>query len=415
MSSGGHGMSRRGFLRTAAGAAVVGGVGLAGAGGLAGCGGDDATSPGRIRFHGEHQQGITTPAQRHAIVAVFDSTAPTRAALADALRGLSSVSAMLTAGELGDERGPLFPPTDSMIVDTTLPPDDLTVTIGFGASLFDDRYGLAGRKPIRLRPMDHFPNDQIDRARADGDICVQICAQTPEGTNHALRRLMRETRATLTLRWMLAGFAAPNLLGAGRSSMRNLLGFKDGTANPDPLAGRLMDELVWVQPGDDPARWTVGGTYGVIRIIRNRVEFWDRTSLRAQENIFGRHKASGAPLGMANETDEPDYAADPRGAVIPTNAHIRRANPRDETAMRTRILRRGFNYSETFTTDGQLDQGLLFIAFQRDLDAGFVAIQRRLDGEPLEEYITPVGGGYFFMPPGARDRDDWVGRTLFEV
>jgi deferrochelatase/peroxidase EfeB len=77
------------------------------------------------------------------------------------------------------------------------------------------------------------------------------------------------------------------------------------------------------------------------------------------------------------------------------------------------MLRRGFSYSSGFTADGQLDQGLVFICFQRDLDEAFVATQSRLDGEPLEEYITPVGGGYFFVPPGARTSDDWVGSGLF--
>ena len=61
---------------------------------------------------------------------------------------------------------------------------------------------------------------------------------------------------------------------------------------------------------------------------------------------------------------------------------------------------------------GQLDQGLLFACYQRDLAAGFVAVQRRLDGEPLEEYIRPVGGGFFFTLPGVTSRDGYLGETL---
>lgn len=404
-TSRGH-LSRRAFL------GALAGVGLAGGGVLVGKG-LDQDEPARMSFHGEHQPGVTTPGPSDAIVAAFDTTAGSRHELASTLKALSGEADKLMSGVVDPDKGPLYPPPDSMIIGPTPQPADLTVTIALGASLFDNRFGLADHKPRRLRPMDHFPNDQIDRARADGDLLIQICASSPEACNHALRRLMRATRATLTLRWLMPGFQQPNTLSGGRTSTRNLLGFKDGTANPDAASRREMDDLVWLHSSDDPAAWTVGGTYMVVRLIRNRVEFWDRTPTLAQERIFGRHKVSGAPLGHPDEATEPDYASDPKGTRIPLNSHIRLANPRTEQAKRTRMLRRGFSYASGFTPDGQLDQGLIFVCFQRDLDEAFVATQSRLDGEPLEEYITPVGGGYFFVPPGARTPGDWVGSGLF--
>jgi deferrochelatase/peroxidase EfeB len=225
--------------------------------------------------------------------------------------------------------------------------------------------------------------------------------------------LMRATRSTLVLRWMQEGFQQPNTLGGGRSSTRNLLGFKDGTANPDPGDDALMDQLVWVGRGQvgEPA-WTEGGSYMVVRIIQNHVEFWDRTALATQEGIIGRHKDSGAPLDGTRETDVPDFAADPKGETFRLDAHIRLANPRTEATKRNRILRRGFSYSDGFDASGQLDQGLLFVCYQQDLDRGFVTVQERLDGEALEEYVRPVGGGFFFALPGVRDGRDWLGRGL---
>lgn len=402
------GLSRRSFL------GALAGVGLAGSGVLVGTSlGESQDEASRLGFHGEHQSGVTTPAPSDAIVAAFDTTALSRSQLASTLKALSVEADKLMAGVVDPDKGPLYPPPDSMVVGPTPPPADLTVTIGLGASLFDRRFGLSGRKPRQLRPMDHFPNDQIDGARVNGDLLIQICGSSPEACNHALRRLMRATRATLTLRWLMPGFQAPNTLGRGRTSTRNLLGFKDGTANPDPSSGREMDELVWLQPSDDPAAWATGGTYMVVRLIRNRVEFWDRTPIRAQERIFGRHKESGAPLGLGDEAADPKYPSDPTGSRIPLNSHIRLANPRTAAALRTRMLRRGFSYASGFTADGQLDQGLVFICFQRNLDEAFVAAQTRLNGEPLEEYVTPVGGGYFFVPPGARTAGDWVGSGLF--
>lgn len=59
------------------------------------------------------------------------------------------------------------------------------------------------------------------------------------------------------------------------------------------------------------------------------------------------------------------------------------------------------------------DQGLVFVAFNQDIKRQFATIQGRLVEEPMIDYITPVGGGYFFAPPGARGPADWVGSGLF--
>jgi deferrochelatase/peroxidase EfeB len=306
----------------------------------------------------------------------------------------------LTNHTIPTSNNDLLPPPDNGILGYTAAPDDLTITLGLGASLFDDRYGLAAKQPAQLVRMPAFPNDEPHPDSSHGDLVLQICGGTEDTVTHALRRLMRATRASLTLRWMMSGFVRPNTLTGGQVSTRNLLGFKDGTANPSPADAKLMDELVWVQPGDAEPAWATGGSYQVVRIIRNRVEFWDRTALKTQELIIGRSKESGAPLDGTRETDIPQFGNDPDGSSTPLSAHIRLANPRTDATEKNRILRRGFNYSNGFTPDGQLDQGLLFICFQRNLDDGFVAVQTRLDGEALEEYIRPVGGGYFFVPPG---------------
>ena len=139
-----------------------------------------------------------------------------------------------------------------------------------------------------------------------------------------------------------------------------------------------------------------------------------RTALGEQEGIVGRTKRTGAPLGKAREDDDPDYAGDPDGDRVPLDAHIRLANPRTPATEANRILRRGYSYSRGFDDAGLLDQGLLFVAFQQDLGRGFVTVQTRLAGEPLEEYIQPVGGGYFFAVPGVQDARDWYARALFD-
>ncbi len=407
-------VSRRGFLGGAVGLGAGATLGAALPRSALAAAGAAVGDDGRIPFEGPHQAGITNHAPANALIAAFDVVATDGKEVEGMLRDLTEAARWLTTGGPAPKRDPLLPPSDNLILGPDPEPTSLTVTVGVGASLFDERFGLADRKPKQLRPMEHFNHDQIDPARTHGDLLLQLCASEPDACVHALRILMRATRSTLVLRWMLPGFVRPNTLDHGRTNTRNLLGFKDGTANPDASDAALMNDLVWV-PGNvrgEPA-WTKGGSYMVVRTIRTKVEFWDRTALATQEDIIGRHKASGAPLGRKREADVPDYTADPKGHVTPLDAHIRLANPRTPAAEATRILRRGYNFSNGFAKNGQLEQGLLFVCFQQDLDKGFVAVQNRLTGEPLEEYIQPVGGGFFFALPGVRDQHDYLGSGLF--
>jgi deferrochelatase/peroxidase EfeB len=172
-----------------------------------------------------------------------------------------------------------------------------------------------------------------------------------------------------------------------------------------------MDDLVWTGSGE-PA-WAAGGTYQVVRLIRMHVEFWDRVGLNEQQQMIGRQRDSGAPLGGTDEYEDPRYDLDPYGHRVPLDAHIRLARPRTRPTENQRILRRGYNYSRGYDAAGQLDQGLAFIAFNQSPERQFATIQERLGAEPTVDYITTFGGGYFFVPRGAGDDADWVGSGQF--
>jgi deferrochelatase/peroxidase EfeB len=366
---------------------------------------------GSESFDGIHQAGILTPAPAQASFLALDSLASDRAALVDTLRALSSRARELTTGGATPLLEVDDPPADSGTLGPVNAPDSLTITIGFGASLFDGRYGLSAQRPRDLVKMPTFPVDELDPAQSHGDLLVQICANQRDTVTHTTRELLRTVHGSLQLHWSIDGFSSAKRGPSPHNSPRNLFAFRDGTANPLTSDSALMDKLVWAD-GAEPS-WAQDGTYQVLRIIRMHVEFWDRVGLGEQQEMIGRERSSGAPLGGSDEFDDPRYDLDPKGQRIPLDAHIRLANPRTPKTSDQRILRRGFNYSRGFDAAGQLDQGLIFSAFNQSPSRQFATIQNRLAEEPMIDYITPVGGGYFFVPPGARGGGDWVGSGMF--
>ena len=371
-------------------------------------------------FDGEHQAGILTPRPAQAAFAALDSIAPDRVTLQVALEALSSRARELTIGGAIPESmsgppparlEPDAPPIDSGTLGPVNTPDGLTVTIAFGASLFDGRYGLASRRPRELVSMPSFAIDDLDPRRSHGDVLLQICAHQRDTVAHTLRELLRTVHGSLQLRWTIDGFSSAARGPSPKSNPRNLFAFRDGTANPPTDDAALMKRLVWAGSGEPS--WAAGGTYQVVRVIRMHVEFWDRVGLTEQQNIIGRDRASGAPLGGTEEFEDPRYDLDPQGKRIPLTSHIRLANPRTAPTADQRFLRRGFNYTRGFDQAGALDQGLIFVAFNQRPSRQFQTVQQRLLTEPMIDYITPVGGGYFFAPGGARDAADSVGSGLF--
>lgn len=408
-------VTRRTLLTAAGGAA--GGLALAGAGYAAGRSeaedGGPAEIAGAVAFHGRHQAGIATPAQDRLHFAAFDLTTRSRHELRELLREWSQAAARMMAGETAGPNNatPLAPPDDTGEA-LGLPPSALTVTFGLGTSLFDGRFGLAGKRPAALADLPPFAGDELQPERSGGDLCVQACANDPQVAFHAVRNLARIGRGAAVMRWSQLGFGRTSSTSVSQATPRNLMGSKDGTNNIRAEDIDAMTRHVWVSDRDEPA-WMRGGSYVVTRRIRMLIEVWDRASLDDQERTIGRLKLSGAPLHATHEFDPVDL--DRRGRdgklVIPPDAHIRLASPKTNDG--ARMLRRGYSFTDGMDTrSGQLDAGLFFIAYQRDPREAFVPVQRRLGKlDALNEYIVHTGSGLFAVPPGFSP-GGYAGETL---
>jgi deferrochelatase/peroxidase EfeB len=371
---------------------------------------DPAARLAAVPFHGRWQAGIVNPPPPAACFVSFNVTAANRDELVELLKTLTTRARFLTHGGIPANHGPVEPPSDSGTLGPEIPADGLTITVGFGSTLFDDRFGIAARRPKHLTPMTSFPNDDLKQNLVGGDLLLQICAGSTDTAIHALRDIAKHTRGGMQILWRMDGFVAP---ARPTGVPRNHFGFMDGIANPNVTDAAVANRLLWVVPGVGEPKWAVGGSYHVCRIIRMFIEFWDRVSLNEQQTMIGRFRASGNVLGTNSLSALPDFAADPKGKTIPLSAHIRLANPRTRATEDSRIFRRGYNYDNGVDLTGNLDMGLIFNCFQQNLVRQFAANQTRLIGEPMVDYISPIGGGYFFALPGVRDRNDWYARGLF--
>ncbi|MEV8421015.1 iron uptake transporter deferrochelatase/peroxidase subunit [Streptomyces niveus] len=393
----------------ALGAAVAGGtaVALRGPDGTESAGSAGAAVP----FHGAHQAGIATAVPDRLHFAAFDVTAKDRAGLIQLLKDWTVAAALMTEGRAVGEGAfgglPEAPPDDTGEA-VGLKPSRLTLTIGFGPSLFTaegDRFGLVGRRPEALVDLPKFPGDNLDPARSGGDLCVQACADDPQVAVHAIRNLARIGFGRIAIRWSQLGFGKTSSTTPDAQTPRNLFGFKDGTRNVAGTDTAALDRHVWVSPEAGPD-WMAGGSYLVARRIAMRIETWDRTSLKEQEDVFGRDKGEGAAVGKAKEHDEPFLKS-----MLPTS-HVRLAHPDSNGG--ARMLRRGYSYTDGTDGLGRLDAGLFFLAYQHDVREAFIPVQRALSrADALNEYIQHVGSAVFAVPPGVRDKDDWWGRELF--
>jgi deferrochelatase/peroxidase EfeB len=434
-----RGVSRRSMLKGGL-RAGAGAVGVGVAGGFAGhalAGSASASSDRTVGFWGAHQSGVVTDTQEHTVLASFDLTSSDRTDLVALLRSWTALAAKLAAGEsatvpiyAGSASSSTDAYADATGTSTTddsleaygLGPARLTLTVGFGRSLFTtagggDRFGISDRLPAALVDLPHFAGDELAAGDSGGDLFLQACADDPQVAFHAVRSLARIAPDVATLRWTQLGYSTSNDAG----TPRNLMGFKDGTVNSNAHPPADPASTLWA--GDEGPAWMRGGSYVVYRRIRITLEHWDRLEPASQEQVIGRTKLTGAPLGQSSEFSPLDLQArDAQGQpVIPETAHVRLAAP--EVNGGAVIVRRAFSYNNGTTPFVErwppwrqaleYDSGLLFLGYQKDPRQAFVPIFTKLAlTDALNQFTTHTASAVFAVPPGATGPGDWIGRTL---
>ncbi|WP_342742141.1 iron uptake transporter deferrochelatase/peroxidase subunit [Virgibacillus siamensis] len=413
--------SRRSLLKTAG----IGGVGVfVGASGLGGILSltdtpekqAETLAADTVPFYGKHQAGIATKMQNNTYVMALNITADTKKELTDLFRKWTKASDAMASGKLvGDPTTNEFLPPDDTGETIGLSAANLTITFGVGPTLFTkdgkDRFGIAHKKPKELKELPVFSRDRLEDKWSGGDVCIQACSDDSQVAFHAVRNLVRIARGKANVRWAQEGFQRTKKASEKGRTPRNLFGFKDGTVNPDTGNNEEMNKEIWVQPGDGPD-WLAGGSYLVFRRIQMFIEVWDRTTLKGQEETFGRHRDTGAPLGKQKEFAplEPERKDELGANVIPVNSHASRAHGNGKE----QILRRSYSYSDGMDPKtGTFDAGLLFMCYQRKPSEGFIPIQKRLaQQDKLNEYIVHKGSAVFACLPGTKN-GGFIGETLF--
>jgi deferrochelatase/peroxidase EfeB len=376
-------------------------------------------------FWGQHQGGILTLPQDHTYFAVFDLTTAKLSDIVELMRRWTEASSRMCAGQTAAPLG-----TDLTVAGADsgealgLPPARLTITFGFGPGLFShdgvDRFGLASRRPEAFVDLPGFIGDQLVPEKTGGDLSVQACGDDPQVVFHAVRQLARMADGVARIKWVQTGFARNS---ATSETPRNLMGFKDGTINPDTKSDPAMNQVVWI--GAEGPAWAQGGSYAVVRRIRITLEHWDRTEVDFQEQVFGRHKYSGAPLGKQHEFEDlglerMDKDGNP---IIASNAHARLGAPQENKG--AQMLRRGYSYNDganfyverwpPWRQQLEYDSGLLFFSYQKDPRTSFIPVFKKMAAlDALNQFTTHVGSGIFLCPPGATGPGRFVGDALFQ-
>jgi porphyrinogen peroxidase len=250
-----------------------------------------------------------------------------------------------------------------------IPEGELSCVVGLGSELWDRLYGPP--RPAGLHPFPGFAGEPHTAVATDGDLLFHLRARRLDLCFELAQRLMER----------LAGYAkvVDEVHGFRSFDDRDLLGFVDGTENPEGAAA-----LAAVTVGDEDPRFA-GGSYVVVQKYLHDLATWDALPTEEQERAIGRTKLSDLEL--------PDE-------VKPANSHVALNTIVDEDGEEQQIMR----FNMPFGSVGAGEFGTYFIGYASSPDVIEQMLTNMFIGKPpgtydrILDFSTAVTGNLFFVP-----------------
>jgi porphyrinogen peroxidase len=250
-----------------------------------------------------------------------------------------------------------------------IPEAALGCVVGIGSELWDRLFG--GLRPAGLHPLPAFAGPAHTAVSTSGDLLFHIRA-------HRLD-LCFELAQRLTDRLDGCAHVVEEVHGFRSFDERDLLGFVDGTENPEGAAAQAAVLI------DDQEPEFAGGSYVIVQKYLHDLGAWDALSVEEQERVIGRTKLSD--LELADD-------------VKPADSHVALTTIVDDTGEERQIVR----FNMPFGRVGAREFGTYFIGYARSPDVIEQMLTNMFIGDPpgntdrILDFSTAVTGSLFFVP-----------------
>jgi porphyrinogen peroxidase len=255
-----------------------------------------------------------------------------------------------------------------------VPDGQLNCVVGIGSSLYDRIF--VGPRPAKLHVLPEFAGERHVAPSTPGDLLFHLRARRMDLCFELAGQLMNRLRGV--------GRVIDETHGFGYFDERDLLGFVDGTENPEDQAA--VDAAII---GAEDLVFA-GGSYVIVQKYLHDLEAWNAIPVEEQENAVGRTKL--ADIELADK-------------VKPANSHVALNTIVDDDGTERQIVRRNMAFAQFGGGPGGTGEtGTYFIGYASTPSVTERMLANMFVGNPpgttdrLLDFSTAVTGTLFFVP-----------------